>query len=91
MDPVIFRIILRWLLVALSLTGSFLIIKYFVEIFITKKDLKHKILKYSIVLLICGSSMFLYKKCTDPNFCKRTVHMKEDVLYILPKSDTTQK
>lgn len=90
MDPVIFRIVLRYILIAISFAGVFLMLKYFVEIFITKKDLKHKILKYFIVLMLCGLCIFVYK-CNRHDFDRKTVHMKEDVLYIHPASDTTQK
>lgn len=90
MDTAILKVFLNYFLMVLCFTGVFLIFKYFIEIFLTKKTLKQKILKYVIVILMSSMCLFMYK-CYYHDYDKQIHQMKENILYILPKSDTTKK
>lgn len=68
----------------MSATGVALIFYYFAAVF-TKK----KLYKLLFVLLMSAMCVFIYYEINHPR--KKVVRMKEDVLYILPKSDTLKK
>jgi len=48
---------------------------------------KKKPIKYLLTICMIVMCIFIYYEFNKP----KVVHMKEDVIYILPKSDTTKK
>ena len=48
---------------------------------------KKKPIKYFLTICMIVMCIFIYYEFNKP----KVVHMKEDVIYILPKSDTTKK
>lgn len=74
---VFIRIVLRYILMAISFGAVACIFYSFTTIFT-----KHKLIKYTFTVLMISICIFLYITINNPN---KVIRMKEDVLYILPK------
>ena len=66
---------------------SFIIVAYIFYYFLGIFPSLNKRVKYLLTVCMIIMSIFVYYEFNKP----RVVHMKEDVMYILPKSDTTRK
>jgi apolipoprotein N-acyltransferase len=78
------QIAIRWGAAFISFSAVACIFYAFIGIFPLFKKSTLKLILTACFIIIC---IFIYHEFNKPT----TVRMKEDVMYILPKSDTTNK
>jgi hypothetical protein len=80
---IVYRIILRWALVGISLTAGSCIVYHFVRVFYEKHP-KRKMICGAITVIVVMICFGIYYLDHRP---PKVVQMREDTLYISPKND----